>query len=146
MPKKNPAMPATLPLAELSAFLDEDVRQIQILTRAAGVFPPDRGQYPLADSVRAIKNHYRSRASKVTEGRQSDLDRKAKADADSAEIALAEKLKQLCFLSDVEAIWQDGFVKMRQALQGARDIPEKLKPRIVEILRSIKLDTDAIDS
>jgi hypothetical protein len=142
-PKKPPKLPATVSLAILIQLTGEEERQIQRIVKAAGI-EVGRNVYPLAPCLIAIKDHYKAESQRVSVARADDKARREKAEADSAEIDLAEKLNLLCFRADIEGLWRDGNVKIRQKIQQAKDIPEKTKQRIVQIIQSVKLDPDEI--
>ena len=142
-PKKIPALPTDVSLAVLIQLTGEEERTIQRVVKKAGI-EAGRNAYPLTASMRALYDYQRERADAPSVSRQDDKARREKAEADSAEIDLAEKLKQLCFRSDIEGLWRDGNVKIRRKLQDAKDIPQKMKERVIEIMQSVKLDVNEI--
>ena len=141
--KKILPLPESVSLTVLIQLTGEDERQIQRIVKAAGI-EAGRNVYPFAPCLRAIKEHYKNESLKVSAARIDDRARREKAEADSAEIDLAKKLEQICFRSDVEGLWKDGQVKIRLALQNSKDIPEKLKHRVIEIMQTVKIDADEI--
>lgn len=137
-------MPETLPLASLRILLGEDDRLIQRIATKAGLETVAKGMYPVAGTIQAVKEHYKAKAEDVSSSRKADLDRKARNEADMSDIALAEKRGLFLFKTDVAQAWSDGMIAMRRAIQGAKTIPEELKPEMVRVMQSIKLNDNSL--
>lgn len=82
----------TVSLSALAEVTGETARQIQRLVAIGEIpRPKDRGEYNLAESVRGVVHYYRERASKFSEARVEAATRREQAEAEIAQINLAER-------------------------------------------------------
>ena len=91
-----------------------------------------------------MKEHYRAKSDEVSSEHKADVARKARNEADMSDIDLAEKRGLLMLRADGKQMWADGMIAMRRAIQGAKTIPEELKPEMVRVMQSIKLNDDSL--
>lgn len=124
---------------ELAELSDLSIRHIHRFADE-GVIPRSvtKGNYLFRASVRGIIRYYRDQSSGITEGKAKDVARKAKADANSAELDEAEKRGLLMFREDAARIFAEARVEIRQLIEKAA-IPEKVKVKLCADIAKLKL-------
>jgi hypothetical protein len=119
----------TVSLGALAEITGETSRQIQRLVAIGEIpRPAKRGEYNLTESVRGIVHYYRERASKFSEARIEAATRREKAEAEIAELTLAEKYGEITDWMKRRTI--DTLVRVRRTLEQAEYIPMESRIRL----------------
>lgn len=106
-------------LGPLASKLGETERQIQrVVDEGLAPRPLKKGDYDIWATVRGVIRYYKEKAGKYSEARAVDAARKEKAEADTAEIAVAEKRKLIMLKSDARLLWADATIEVRRVIES----------------------------
>jgi phage terminase Nu1 subunit (DNA packaging protein) len=132
----------TMRLGSLAAKIGESERQIQrIVDQGLAPRPEKKGQYDVWAIVRGLLRYYRDRASKISEERTRDAARKAKADADNAELDNEEKRGGIKRRFDEYGKYIG--VTWRKEIMGMDFIPLDSRKRQLKILSELDIPIPA---
>ena len=139
----------TYPVKVIARVLMLDVRRVQQLAKEGVVPREGRGRYDLVKSVQGYIGYLqeRARVSPQDEGRASDYTegrtRRELANAELAELEVAEKRGELLRRDEVIRTWTTQLVAVKERL---RAIPSKLRGRLKKLTkRQLKVIAEEID-
>lgn len=111
-----PELPETVPISTLAALFGVTTRQARNLCESAGVKSTSRGQWPLADGVRAILAD--ARRNRETDALAAARTRIVNAKAKALETSLAEKERELIPLSEAVEVMDELVGAVREAMDS----------------------------
>lgn len=126
-------MPTSYPVTTIAKLFGLTERRVQQLAQEGIIPKPEKNQYELVGSVRSYINYLQQRAFGKGVGPQDthlERARLLKAQADMAEIELAERTGSLVTVDRVEADWTDMVSACRAKMLG---IPTKTAYQIAHL-------------
>lgn len=125
-------------IVDLAAAYGISTTTARDILKRAGVEIEEGGVNQTKASA-AFISHYRSIAEGPETEAAQDRARKAKAEADAAELDTAHKLGALCLKADVEMMWKDAIQQGVENISNLRTLTKKQKEAVFKALRQIKL-------
>ena len=124
-------------VSELAELTELTPRRIQQLAEQGVIPKPDAGEkYDLFASFKGLVRYYRDSSGEAT---KEDKARKAKAEANMAEMEAARMEGTLCLRSNYINNYADAIAKGVTRISRMRTLTEKQKDDVFDILRSVKL-------
>jgi hypothetical protein len=129
-------MKTKITLSDLVDLTGIEERQIQRIAPK----PRRRGEYNLRTAVRALVSHLQAKVEKYGESRANAQNREQEAKAALAELALHEKIGNVCSTASFGFAIGELATESRKAIQKA--FPKDLAIKILTILSKVRLDKD----
>lgn len=137
MPRKAKETETRLNADKLSAIYKVPARTLREILHKSGA--TNAGGYDKDEAAMVTIAFYREKSERVNiESAVSDARRKA-AEAESAEIDLAERQGKMALRSSVNLIWADAVAQGVRNIAGLKSITEAQKRDVLEAIRKIKL-------
>lgn len=116
---------------KLAAYLSRTValRTIQSICSQAGL--SSRGGYDMRKAICAVVSHFRAAAEKISTIKSEADSRRAKSEADSAELDTLKKLGETCLMSDAKLFWSEDRIAIRQTIERAPYLAQDAKKKLL---------------
>lgn len=140
MPAKNQTadIPTFVTAATVAGFTGlAPARITQLLQEGKIPKPTSKGHYLFRECVLAIVEDLRGR--KADKPGAADIQRKNKADADSAELDAARKADETILKSDMQTIAADYALQVRHAIEQS-GLPVAQEKRLISAIAKIELE------
>lgn len=109
----------------------------RILSQQGVAHTPGQG-YVRRDAVRAIVSYYRTAADRPETPLAKDRARKAKAEADIAEIAAMRAIGEVCMLDSAKAWWSEERIAIKRTVERAEFLTQTQKTRLLTAFSKIR--------
>lgn len=137
MPKpKQQGLPPQVGVSELAGILEVPPATLRDALLKSG--QPRSGKIAIRPAIKALISHYREKTNRVPNAQYRD--RKDAAEAESAEIAAAEKRNETMWRADCHALWKDVLVQFRQIIASADYLPAAGREKLAKQLREITIE------
>lgn len=117
----------------------------RILSQQGVAYTPGEG-YVRRDAVRAIVSFYRTAADRPETPLAKDRARKARAEADIAELAATRARGEVCMLADAKAWWNGERIEVKRTIERAEFLTPTQKTRLLTAFSKIKTKPPEADT
>lgn len=125
-------------IADIAARFQISTTTARDILKRAGLTAGEGGVDVIA-AARAFVDHYRNEAAGPELEAAADRARKAKAEADAAEIDTAKKKEELVLKADVDMMWQDAIQQGVENVSNLSGLSKAQKQSVFAAIRKIKL-------
>lgn len=137
--KDPPAVPETVSSNVIAGFAGLTRQRIDQMAEEGKIpSPGKRGEYLFRESIFGIIQDLRDKAKGKYPGEEIDKARRARAEADSAELDAAEKAREVIAAEDMLFIWREAVIEVRRVIEEADYLKEPQKTRLMASLAKIE--------